>query len=96
MHSFYAVFEDLFGANVRLLYTDTYLFVLQLFFDALKKALTKNPALQSELDVCCVAYNSQNRLSKLDYTNSGDVGKFKEELNLDIIMQVFGKRPKIY
>ncbi|MCA3774185.1 MAG: hypothetical protein IN818_04135 [Cutibacterium sp.] len=96
MYSFYALLKDHFGAKVRLLYTDTDSFILHLFVDDLKQALAENPAIRNELDFGSVPVDHPSGLGDPDDPNAGVVGKFKEELNLDPIVQFVGLRPKMY
>jgi hypothetical protein len=79
-----------------LLGTDTNLFILQLFVDDIKQALTGNPRIREELDFGSVPEDHPSGLGDPDDPNASVVGKFKEELNLDPIIQWVGLRPKMY
>lgn len=64
MFSLYALLKDHFRANVRLLYMNTDSFVLQLFMDDLKQALTENLEIQGELNFGYVAADHPSGLGE--------------------------------
>jgi len=96
MFSFYALLKDHFKDKVRMLGTDTDSLILQLYVEDIKQALTENPLIRNELDLGSVPADHPSGLGDPDDPNSGVVGKFKEELNLDPIIQWVGLRPKMY
>ena len=89
--------KDLFGEQVRILYTDTDSFFLHFFVDDLAKKINARPYLRDAFDFSVI---SKVHLSNLGRghadLHAGEVGFFKDETKGNPIVEFVSLRPKMY
>ena len=101
MYRTYAQLKDRFGARMRLLYTDTDSFIMQLFGDAqfdndVYKEIKETPDLRGIFDLSNVPVAHPSELWSPDDPNAAKLGFFKSETMMDPIVDIVALRPKMY
>ena len=101
MYRTYAQLKDRFGARMRLLYTDTDSFILQLFADAqydndVYKEIKETPDLRGIFDLSNVKADHPSGLYSPNDPNAAMIGFFKSETKMEQIVDVVAIRPKTY
>jgi len=96
MFRFYALLKKHFANSVRVLYTDTDSFFLQIFTEDLGHAIYSRPELREAFDFSEIPENHLSGLGSPNDPHAGEVGYFKDECKGDPIIEFIGLRPKMY
>ena len=96
MYSFYALFKDTFGKQVRMLYTDTDSFFLHFFVDDLVKEICSSSRVRNAFDFSEISRHHLSHIGTTDDKYAGQIGYFKDECIGDPIIEFDALRPRMY